>query len=129
MPRRKITFGDWMKGAGQSLRSGNGMSPLTTQKFVNAAHDDRMAQEHERAFGSGEVGGDRNWTKPVHATTAEGRPVTISFGLGPRDGQTLVCDGHVGMQDFYARSQPGKGHDHYLVDGTRASKIDRNRFQ
>ncbi len=44
MPRRKITFGDWLRGAGQSLRNGTGMNPLETQRLVNAAHDERVAR-------------------------------------------------------------------------------------
>jgi hypothetical protein len=41
--KRKITVSDWLKGAGQSIRSGNGMNPLTTQRLVNQAHDQRVA--------------------------------------------------------------------------------------
>lgn len=129
MARRKITLGDWLRGAGQSLRSGNGMSPLTTNRLVNAAHDERVAREREQGFGTGDVGGDRNWTPPVHGTTLEGRQVTISFGRGRRAGQTLVSDGHVGMTEFYKNNKSGKGHDHYLVNGQIASKTDWRRFK
>lgn len=127
--RRKISVGDWLRGAGQSLRDGQGMNPLATNRYVNAAHDARIAQEREDAFGTGENGGDRHWTEPVHAATLDGRPVTISFGRGGRAGQTLVADGHIGFADFYRRGKAGKGHDHYLVDGTVAGKIDWNRYQ
>ena len=44
MARRKITAGDWFKGAAQSIRSGNAMNPLATQKFINHAHDSRVAR-------------------------------------------------------------------------------------
>src|ERR1700754_4840361 len=44
MPRRKITLGDWLRGAGQSLRNGTAMNPFETQRLVNAAHDERAAR-------------------------------------------------------------------------------------
>ena len=44
MPRRKITFGDWLKGAGQSIRNGTAMNPLETNRLVNAAHDERVSR-------------------------------------------------------------------------------------
>jgi hypothetical protein len=44
MARRKITFGDWLRGAGASLRNGTAMNPLATQRLVNAAHDERVAR-------------------------------------------------------------------------------------
>lgn len=90
----------------------------------------RRAAEAARndAFGNGEIGGDRNWAPPIHCTTADGRPVTVSFGTGSRQGQTLACDGHVNMTQFYGNAKAGKGHDHYFVDGTIASKADRGRY-
>jgi|GEM_PF-3425822 len=45
MARRKITFGDWLKGSVNAARSGAGMNPLAAQRYVNAAHDQRVAQE------------------------------------------------------------------------------------
>jgi hypothetical protein len=44
MARRKITVTDWLRGAGASLRNGDGMNPLRTQRYVNAAHDERVAR-------------------------------------------------------------------------------------
>ncbi|HVV71957.1 MAG TPA: hypothetical protein VHI52_10730 [Verrucomicrobiae bacterium] len=128
MARRKVSAGDWLRGAAASMRNGTASNPFATQKHINAAHDERMARM-ERDFGNGKVGGDRNWTSPVHGTTLEGRPVTIAFGKGVKEGQTLVADGHIGMRAFYAKRHTGLGHDHYLVDGTIASKIDTKRFK
>jgi hypothetical protein len=128
MGRRKITVGDWFRGAGASLRNGTAMNPLATQGLVNAAHDERMGQMREELMGTGSVGGDRNWTPPVHGTTASGRPVTVSFGRGTREGQTLICDGHVGFDEFYRKSKSGKKHDHYLIDGRPAGGQDRGNF-
>lgn len=45
MARRKITFGDWMRGASQSIKNGTVMNPITTQRIINAAHDERVARE------------------------------------------------------------------------------------
>jgi hypothetical protein len=53
MPRRKITVSDWMRGAGASIRSGNGMSPFTTQKFINQAHDERIASAQRYPLATG----------------------------------------------------------------------------
>lgn len=44
MPRRKITFGDWLRGAGQSIRNGTAMDPFATNRLVNAAHDERISR-------------------------------------------------------------------------------------
>jgi hypothetical protein len=43
LARRKITFGDWLRGAGASIRNGTAMNPFETQRQVNAAHDRRTA--------------------------------------------------------------------------------------
>lgn len=56
MVRRKITVTDWLRGAGQSIRSGTGMNPLTTQRLVNAAHDERKAREERYPTPSREDG-------------------------------------------------------------------------
>jgi hypothetical protein len=114
------SFGDNLKGTWRSLISGTGMRPGMTWRHVRNAQAER---EQKQAFGTGEVGGDRSWTQPVHATTQDGRPVTISFGKGSREGQTLVCDGHVNRDTFYQLAKDGKkGHDHYLVDGRPAGR-------
>ena len=71
------------------------------------------------SFGNGEIGGDNSWTPPVHATTADGRPVTVSFGQGGRTGHTLIADGHVSGSEFYHRDADAdeKGHDLYGPHG------------
>lgn len=126
MARRKISAGDWVKGAAQSIRNGTAGNPLATQRLVNAAADQRAGRE--TGFGTGEVGGDANWTAPVWGATLAGSPVTIAFGKGTRAGDTLICDGHVQMSEFYANRKTGLGHDHYTVGGKIASKIDTKRF-
>ncbi len=140
-----MSFGSWLKKQGSDFRDVNfyfkigcevmgpprgmgGMgTPLERSDRVSAGmkeHSRRLAQER---FGSGESHGDRNWSAPVHATQRDGRPVTVSFGRGPRDGETLICDGHVGASEFYEYARDGaKGHDHYLIDGSPAN--DRGRY-
>ncbi len=67
-------------------------------------------------------GGDRrNWESPVHGTDSEGRDVTVSSGRAgsPREGDTLIADGHLTSQEFYSRNRDGaKNHDHAHGDGT-----------
>jgi hypothetical protein len=104
------------------------MNPLATKREIEAARGERLTEEEYSQFGDGETAGSRNWDPPVYATTADGHQVTVSFGRGTRKGQTLICDGHVSMSTFYKSSKAGKGHDHYLVDGTRASKDERGRY-
>lgn len=128
MARRKITFGDWARGTLASIQNGSIMNPIVTQKFVNAAHDERILLEKRRNFGSGTSFGDRNWEPPLHATTYDGSPVTVSFGRGQRAGETLVARGHVTANEFYAKAVPGQGHDHYLADGSMAPRKDRGMW-
>ncbi|WP_066913365.1 hypothetical protein [Millisia brevis] len=65
---------------------------------------------------------DRPWTEPVHATTHGGIAVTVSFGLGMRDGQVLLCGGHVTASDFFAMERDGMIEPHrYRVDGLPAT--------
>lgn len=64
-------------------------------------------------FGNGQVGGDRDWTAPVHGTTGYGQDVTVTFGQGYRDGHTGIASGHVDGASFYG----GYGHDHYGESG------------
>ena len=122
----KRDMGDQVRG---SIKYG----PSTSYRHNKAAMDAARAEREEREaryadrFGAGEAYGDRNWSEPLHATTQDGRPVTVSFGRGPRTGETLICDGHVSAQQFYERGKDGlKGHDHYLVDGRPAA--DRARY-
>ena len=37
-------MGDWLRGAGRSIRNGTAMNPFETQRLVNAAHDQRVAR-------------------------------------------------------------------------------------
>lgn len=128
---RLMGFGSWlakearitMKANMRSLRHGGSVDAVMKER--------KKARAEERAdrFGTGEVYGDRNWSEPVHATTLEGRPMTVPFGRGPRDGQTLVAPGHVSAQSFYGTHKDGKkGHDHFLIDGEVASESDRMRW-
>lgn len=127
MVRRKISAGDWLRGASQSIRSGQSMNPFATQRLINEVHDDRLQAAKDELFGTGGRGGNRNWEPPVYGTTARGKPVTVSFGIGRRANETLICDGHVDLQKFYTKAKFGKGHDHYLADGSIAGP-DHGKF-
>ena len=111
--RRKVTFGDFVRGAVASIRDGNGMNPLQTQRYVNRAHD-------VRTFGDGESHDNRTFDAPVHATTEDGRPITIAFGKPgtSRANQILIADGHLSAEVFYKNGRSrDKGHDHLTSDG------------
>ena len=56
------------------------------------------------------------WSELVHGTNEEGKEVTAKFGSGPREGHTLLADGHKSEQEFDAH------HDHY--DGRGNSSPD-----
>jgi len=100
---------------------------FATGRQIRAARDQRVAAERDIQFGSGEAYGDKSWSEPLHATTKDGRAITVSFGRGGREGHTLICDGHVSSASFYDNHSDGKkGHDHYFVDGRPAA--DRARY-
>lgn len=126
--RRRPNMRDNLIGMARSIRNGTPMNPLATMREINAAHDERVTRERDNQFGTGAVGGDRNWEPPFHAATRDGQLVTVSFGRGPRQGQTLICDGHVDFNTFYGNraARIVKGHDHFLTDG--ASAADRGKY-
>lgn len=96
---------------------------------IGARRARRMVDSGSR-FGTVTSTGELQWTEPVHATTRNGLAVTVSFGLGLRGGQVLICGGHVTADDFRAMERDGliEPH-HYRVDGMPAlPKIDRDRF-
>lgn len=76
-----------------------------------------------RRFGTGESGGDRRWTPPVHGTTSDGRAVTASFSR--TDEESLLRDGHAGSPEGFYGNRGDKQHDHY--DG-RGGGTTRGRY-
>ena len=59
--------------------------------------------DNDATFGMGQgegSGGDRSWSAPVHAADSNGNPVTVSFGQGNQEGQTLIASGHNNFLDF-----------------------------
>lgn len=74
--------------------------------------------DNDATFGMGQgegSGGDRSWSAPVHAADSNGNPVTVSFGQGNQEGQTLIASGHNNFLDFYRDKNAGvqPNHDHY----------------
>lgn len=67
---------------------------------------------------------------PVHTVDEWGCDITIAFGKGDHEGETLICDGHVSAKEFWGMKyiQEGskkvkvKRHDHYMPDGSPAGK-------
>ena len=99
---------DIVRGTTRSVRTTglvHGTNPFAVRKYAKQV-------KSEREFGSGSSGGGRNWTAPVHASLDNGRPITISFGIGNRAGHYLVADGHVTMQSFYDKANEQR-HDHF----------------
>lgn len=62
----------------------------------------RLAVTYEGGHKSG-------WSKPIQGSI-NGHLVTVSFGFGNREGECLICDGHVFDEDFFKQSC---NHDHY----------------
>ena len=82
-------------------------------------------------MGQGEVsGGDRSWAAPVHAADSNGNPVTVSFGQGNQEGQTLIASGHNNFLDFYGDKNAGvqPNHDHSGKDGNTGKNGDRGSW-
>ena len=77
----------------------------------------------------GETYGNRNWTPPVYGSTSSGHDVTVSFGLGPRDGEVLIASDHLDRVDFYGdkKLRVKKHHDHYDAYGNLVS--DRGSYR
>ena len=84
-------------------------------------------------FGTGESssvsGGNGSFTPPVHACDSSGNPVTVSFGLGSRSGQTLIASGHApDMASFYG-TDGNKLHDHFGPNGESGRNGDRGCYR
>ena len=62
----------------------------------------RLAVTYESGHKSG-------WSKPIQGSI-NGHLVTVSFGFGNREGECLICDGHVFDEEFFKQSC---NHDHY----------------
>lgn len=122
----KNAFRDNLTGTWRSIKHGTAGDVSATQAEVRAARRERELQERDLQFGAGEAFGDRNWQPPVHATTKTGKPVTVAFGKGPRQGDVLICDGHVSRETFYGSARVEKGHDHFHADGGAAA--DRGKY-
>jgi len=60
--------------------------------------------------------GGNNWSEPMGGCDADGNPITVSFGSGPAEGQTLLGDGdRSGLSSdgsHYSFHESGN-HDHY----------------
>ncbi len=78
--------------------------------------DDPDYDEDDKSLGRN-VGGDRSWSHPVYATDGNGDPVTVSFGQGNREGETLIAKGHVEYDDFYERDKNKRSIGHEHADG------------
>lgn len=72
----------------------------------------------------------RGSTEPVHGTTADGDPVTVSFGTGSAEGETYLADGHQSTSDFWGRDDDGvKNHDHYgSGNGPNNNGTERGKY-
>lgn len=90
----------------------------------------KLPPQKDPNFGNGEVGGDKSWDQPVHATDGNGNPITISFGRGNNTGQNLVQSGHVDGTSFYGDKEKGikPGHDHYDKQGNTRKGGDRGGY-
>lgn len=61
----------------------------------------------------------------MHATTDEGTEVTVAFGQGKHEGETLIAREHIEeMRDFYG-PQDDKKHDHFGPATVRRVRLAR----
>ncbi len=68
---------------------------------------------------------DSNWGAPTHGTDTDGNDVTMSQGLGSREGETLLSDGHQNPDSF----MNSENHDHYgSGDGSNDNGTDRGQY-
>jgi len=105
------------------------LSDTTNAQAIRNAEKQERRSRNEQQFGNGEVAGDDVWASPVHGTTNDGQDVTVSFGQGNNQGQTLISRGHTSMSEFYEPQADGqKGHDHYSPGGNTGEKGDRSRW-
>lgn len=65
-----------------------------------------IAMSKPDGFGGWFSGG--NWSEPAGGCDQDGNPITVSFGSGPRSGETLMADGDRSESNFM-----NHGHDHY----------------
>jgi hypothetical protein len=83
-----------------------------------------------KAFGTGNEDSKyetRNWTAPVHAVTADGDPITISFGKGIHEGEILVKRGHARTPKEFYGTKGQKHHDHFDKYGNSGRRGDRGK--
>lgn len=100
-----------------------GRCTAQTRKYIRAGHTPGAKPQGNPGFGSGTVGGDKNWTSPVYGQTASGQDVTVSFGQDGRAGHTGIASGHVSGESYYGKG----GHDHYGSEGE--SHADRGAYR
>jgi hypothetical protein len=66
-----------------------------------------------------------NWGAPVQGTDSEGNDVTASFGIGSREGETLLSDDHIDPDSF----MQSDNHDHYgSGDGPHNNGTDKGQY-
>ena len=85
----------------------------------------KKCKERNKTFGTGE-GGSRTSTGAVHAITKDGKDVTVSFGIGSKDGHTYIADDHIDTDHDFWGSKGNKGHDHFGPNGEPYA--DRGRY-
>lgn len=52
---------------------------------------------------------ESNWSEAMGGCDSAGNPVTVAFGSGPAEGNTLIADGDRSEVDF----KDSPNHDHY----------------
>jgi hypothetical protein len=129
---RRITFGDFVRGSFASLRNGTGMNPLITQRYINAAADERTYNEETlpramylraaiKAFEEYQRwrASQGRWRVVDGEETNEGRDIQYSDGTF----QVKVVSGYSRDDDLYTTDiiikyldSPGDLHMHVVFD-------------
>lgn len=70
----------------------------------------------ERNNDGNDFGASPTFSSAIQGTNEEGQDVTVAFGRGEAEGETLLSDDHKSQEDFTG-SSGDRGHDHYDGEG------------
>jgi len=94
--------------------------------FTRMANEGRKLREgRDRGRRDRDEGGHSGGFDSAIHGSLDGRPVTVAFGWGSKEGHTLLADGHVNLSTF---KQHGD-HNHYGPgDGPHGNVKDRFQY-
>jgi len=117
--------GQRIQSTRQSRGRGRRSGPPVAKNPANQAYiDEAWRKERERKEAERRRNHRGGFGDPVHGWL-DGRPVTVAFGWGTREGETLLADGHVNLGTFKQHDN----HNHYgKGDGRNNNVKDRLKY-